>query len=367
MTARSSGAVTRQGGKEARIVFPVMKRLARAYLRKPVEFAPGAAVSWLGMHEDVTVVTSTHALAAIAPALASSSPRVMQDPPIEVAALDALVPSIDTPWIAGIGAGRVMDASKYLALRSRRKLCLIPSALSTTSWLNMAIALRKDGKLHFPGNIHASKTIVDPEFICKAPLSLTLGGLVDILAACTAVTDWVLSHETTGEKISTRGVAEFTAMVNDILSNKAKYTGEPAVVIRAVHDTFLEALALCGASFSGRPVEGSEHFLYYLAEETCNRRFVHGEIIAMMMLVALRLQGSRAMVEPARVKDFVEGVGVKCTPRALNISREELERVLRGAQAFVVDRGHPYSILNGFDAGREPARLEAVLDWLLAW
>jgi glycerol-1-phosphate dehydrogenase [NAD(P)+] len=351
---------------EACSMFNIMKRLSRAYLQRPVVFAAGAAPAWLENHADVTIVTSAHAYAAIKPSLEDRNPSVITDPPLEIAGLDALVPSITTSWIAGIGAGRVMDATKYLALRSHHKLCLIPSALSTTSWLNMAVALRKDGKLHFPGSIHARTTVVDPLFISKAPMALTLGGLVDVLAACTAVTDWVLSHEKTGEKMSKRGVAEFTMLVDNILWNKMKYAGELADVIRAVHDTFLEALALCGASFSGRPVEGSEHFLYYLAEEVCNRRFVHGEIIALMMLVTLRLQGSRAMVEPARVKAFVEGIGVKCTPRELNISREEMQHVLRGAKGFVIERKHPYSILNEFDADREPAKLVELLDWLFA-
>jgi glycerol dehydrogenase-like iron-containing ADH family enzyme len=335
-------------------------------LQKPVVFAPGAAQAWLESHGDTTIVTSARAHAAIKPFLGERDWRVIMDPPLEVFGLDAVVPSITTSWIAGIGAGRVMDASKYLALRAHRKLCLMPSALSTTSWLNMAIALRKDGILHFPGHIHARTTIVDPAFISKAPMALTLGGLVDILAACTAVTDWVISHDQAGEKISARGVDAFTSLVGRILESKATYTGEPAGAIRAVHDTFLEALALCGASFSGRPVEGSEHFLYYLAEETCKRLFVHGEIIALMMLVALHLQGSRAMVEPARLKEFLVGIGIKFSPRELGVSREEMERVLKGARAFVVERKHPFSILNVLDLDQEPAKLAAILDWLFA-
>jgi glycerol-1-phosphate dehydrogenase [NAD(P)+] len=348
-------------------MFGMMKRLSRAYLQKPVVFAPGAAPAWLGSHGDVTIVTSARAHAAIKPFLGDRGDLgVIMDPPLEVSGLDALVPSITTSWIAGIGAGRVMDASKYLALRAHRKLCLIPSALSTTSWLNMAIALRKDGKLHFPGNIHARTTIVDPEFISKAPMALTLGGLVDILAACTAVTDWVISHEQAGEKISARGVEAFTMLVGKILDNNVVYIGEPTAAIRDVHDTFLEALALCGASFSGRPVEGSEHFLYYFAEETCKRLFVHGEVIALMMLVALHLQGSRAMVETSRLKAFFEGIGIRFSPRVLGISRDDMERVLKGARAFVVERKHPFSILNVLDLDQEPAKLKGILDWLFA-
>ncbi len=347
-------------------MFGIMKWLSRTYLQRPLVFTPGAAPAWFESHGDVTIVTSTRAHAAIKPFIGERDWKVIMDPPLEVSELDAVVPTITTSWIAGIGAGRVMDASKYLALRAHRKLCLMPSALSTTSWLNMAIALRRDGKLHFPGNIHARTTIVDPAFISQAPIALTLGGLVDILAACTAVTDWVISHEKTGEKLSTRGVDAFTSLVGRILGGKATYTGEPAGAIRAVYDTFLEALAMCGASFSGRPVEGSEHFLYYLAEETCKRRFVHGEIIALMTLAALHLQGSRAMVLPARLIAFLEGMGISFSPHKLGMSREEVERVLKGARAFVVERKHPFSILNVLDLEHEPVKLDAILDWLFA-
>ncbi|MEX2728137.1 MAG: iron-containing alcohol dehydrogenase, partial [Candidatus Sigynarchaeum springense] len=329
-------------------------------------FSPGAATTWLGRQADVTVVTSPRAIAAIEPSLKDRKTRVILDPPLEVAELDGIVPSITTPWIAGVGAGRVMDASKYLAMRARRKLCLIPSALSTTSWLNMAIALRKDGKIYFPGNKHANRTIIDPDFISKAPMALTLGGLVDILAACTAVTDWVIAHENAGDKLSARGIKEFTSLILKVLGSKATFLGAPSAVIRAVHDTFLEALALCGASFSGRPVEGSEHFLYYLAEETCKRRFVHGEIIALMMLAALQLQGPRAMVEPARMREFLAGIGVKFSPRELGMRREEMARVLKGARAFVTERKYPFSILNLVDFEHDLAKLDSILDWLFA-
>ena len=342
-------------------MFTIMKRLAGFYLAKPVILDDGMAEAWLRDHADITVVTSKSPLASIKPVINVNSSALIIDPPIEVEALDAHISGIHTPWIVGIGAGRIMDASKYLAMRTKRKLCLIPSALSTTSWLNMAIALRKNGSLFFPGTKHATTTIVDPTFIAKAPPSLTLGGIADILAACSAITDWKISGEKTGEKVSSRGVEAFKVLVEKIIGQASAYKQFSRESILLVYETFLEALSLCGASFSGRPVEGSEHFLYYFAEEECRRKFVHGEIIALMTILSLKMQGNRAAIAPERLKAFFKEIGVPCDPRDLSMTRDEMGRILRGITSFVASK-HPYSILNEHDVAAD----EQLMDWLFS-
>ena len=347
-------------------MFGIVKRLARYYLSKPIVLQPGATETWLKAHEDVTIITSPSAKSSIESIISKNRYKVFLDPPIEVSALDALVPEIKTSWIAGIGAGRVMDVSKYLALRSKCKLCLIPAVLSTTSWLNMAIALRKNNILHFPGTKHATTTIVDPDFILKAPISLSLGGLADILASCSALTDWEIAGEKVGEKVSLHGIAAFKTLIEKVLSQIETYKKGTADSINLIYETFLEALSLCGASFSGRPVEGSEHFLFYLAEETCQKRFVHGEIIALMTLVSLQLQGARAIITPDRLRNFFDGLSMKYAPSDLDIDRDEMNKILSNASRFTMERKLEYTILNA-DAKISKGEVDLdLLDWIYA-
>jgi len=347
-------------------MFGIMKRLARYYLSRPVLLKSGAVENWLRDHENVTIVTSPAPRSCLESIIMEKRFPIIMDPPIEVLALDKIVHEIKTSWIAGIGAGRVMDASKYLALRTKCKLCLIPSALSTTSWLNMAIALRKNNILFFPGARHATATIVDPDFILKAPITLTLGGLADILASCSAITDWEIAEEKTGEKVSRRGIVAFKNLIEKILDQQDIYKQGTPDSINLVYETFLEALALCGASFSGRPVEGSEHFLFYLAEETCQKRFVHGEIIPLMTLVALYLQDARAFIKPERLREFFDGLDLKYSPSYLGIGRDEMDRILANASKFTTMRKLEYTILNDDPGIRKGTVNPDLLDWLYA-
>jgi glycerol dehydrogenase-like iron-containing ADH family enzyme len=323
-----------------------MKRLSRWYLAKPVIFSPGEAERWLSSRSAVTLVTSPHPLEIISPWLQSSTIETITDPSIEVSELSALIERVRTPWIAAVGGGRVIDAAKFLALRTKAKLCVIPSVLSTTTWLNMAIALRKDGVLYFPGTRHANTIIVDPTFISKAPPSLTLGGLADILASASAVGDWLLANEMEKEKVSGKGVAAFKDLIDRVINNPDRFSPDSPEFVKNVYDVFLEGLELCGASFSGRPVEGSEHFLFYYIEELAKKTLVHGSIIALTTLECLKLQGANAIISPDRLQAFFDSLGIKYLPDDVGIDASLVETAIAGAREFVTERHHPYTILN---------------------
>ncbi|MFX0100208.1 MAG: iron-containing alcohol dehydrogenase, partial [Candidatus Hodarchaeota archaeon] len=179
------------------------------YLKRPVIIGSGTAQKWLEHLDEFTLVTSKSPARYFKSIIDEKNPTIFMDPSIEVIDLASMVPKVKTKWVVGIGGGRVNDAAKYLAKRARKKLCLIPSILSTTSWLNIAIAVRKDRKLFFPSTKQPNKIIIDADLISSAPPVLNLGGLADLLCCASAIGDWIISHLTNGEKISKRGVKEF--------------------------------------------------------------------------------------------------------------------------------------------------------------
>jgi len=327
-------------------MFSPMKRLSSWFLARPVKFSPGEAERWLSSRSDFTLVTSAHPREIVLPWLQKPETDAIIDPPIEISDLALFVDKVRTPWIAAVGGGRVIDAAKFLALSTKKKLCTIPSVLSTTTWLNMAIALRKEGVLYFPGNKHADTIIVDPSFISRAPPSFTLGGLADILASTSAVGDWLLANEIENEKVSRKGVEAFKGLIDRVISTPDKYSPDSPEFVKNVYGVFLEGLALCGASFSGRPVEGSEHFLFYYIEELVKKPLVHGTIIALTTLECLKLQGSKAIIAPDRLQAFFDTVGIKYLPSDIGIDATLVQRSIAGAREFVTSRHHPYSILN---------------------
>lgn len=323
--------------------------LARWYLGRPVLVEAGGAARWLASTRDATVVTSKSAARAVNGARPGTvdTGQAIVDPSIEVTALDALVPAARGNWIVALGGGRVMDAAKYLAWKAGKRLCAIPTVLSTTSWLNMAIAVRDNNRLVFPGTIHARRIVVDPPLVASSPAALTLGGVADILCACSALGDWEIAASATGEKVPQDAVDRFAAFVHGILDSPGKLVPFDAAAVARVVDIFLDGLAWCGATFSGRPLEGAEHFLYYCIDEMDGRTFVHGRMIALTTLIALHAQGDRARFDPAVVRAFFDRVGIPVSLAANGLSRADIDAALDRIGSFVRDRGLPRCTWDG--------------------
>lgn len=228
----------------------------------------------------------------------------------------------------------------------------------------MAIALRKDNILVFPREKHAKKIIVDADLVSSAPAALNISGLADLLCSASAMGDWIISHEKIGEKISKRAVVEFQKYVDGIVENVEILEPFTESTVEYIYKTFLEGLCLCGASFSGRPVEGSEHFMYYYFDELDDRRFNHGKVIALNTLIALKLQGNRRLVSIKTIQDFFDKSKIPYKPTDVGLSREDLERMFLEIKVFVEKRELPYSILNEMEFHENTKELQEMVDWV---
>lgn len=343
----------------------LITKISRWYLSKPVQYKSNGAEEWLTIHQNYTVITSKSPRALFQNILSSQALSIIEDPPIECAELDLILPKIQGDWIVGIGGGRIIDTCKYCALKLKKKLCIIPTIFSTTSWLNMAIALRREGKFYFPGTFHANLIIIDPKLIIKAPKSLSLGGLADVLCAVSAVTDWELGHERTGEKISIAGVKEFKEFVNFTINSVEKLKPFTEDSIEFIYERFLTALALCGGSFSGRPVEGGEHFLYYCLDEFHPGKYSHGDIIALNSLIMLKLQEEKAFISPDQLKKFFDAVGIQYDSMLQGSEFEKIKDILPRVKRYVIEKKYPYSALNESPLLDSPEAITGLISWLL--
>ena len=119
-------------------------------MNQPIRLQAHLATDWLITHQNLLIIISKSSHRAFENVLAESKATFIEDPPLEQSELDARIPRQSFEWIVGIGGGRVMDTAKYIAKIMKRPLCLIPSILSTTSWLNMGIALRNRATCFFP-------------------------------------------------------------------------------------------------------------------------------------------------------------------------------------------------------------------------
>ena len=110
---------------------------------------------------------------------------------------DALPTTLDT--IVGIGGGVSIDAAKYCALKRKRPTILVPTILSVDAYVSLPVALRKNAVVNYTEKVVPDKIVIDYKAIQSAPKRLNRAGTGDVYSCRTALFDWKLSHEKTGE------------------------------------------------------------------------------------------------------------------------------------------------------------------------
>lgn len=287
--------------------------------------------------------------------------RLLLDAPLQLKEIHSLAKIIDHDSIIGIGGGRVMDCSKALAAASKKKCYLIPSILSTTAWLNPAASLKDGNKVtHAKGKV--TSVFLDTELLAQSPQHLNLGGMADILCGYNAMGDWIAAHLQEGERLPKNAketVLSFCERIRKKLPNNIPII--PSNIYFYIN-AFKEALELCWGFLSGRPVEGSEHFLYYALEETYNQPMNHGAIIALNTLVCLYLRGEDSLIDPNELKKLYNTLKIPFSLKEQGIPEEVYRNTLLNMYTFASERGLPHSLWN--QENLKEGTLSEILTWI---
>ena len=111
--------------------------------------------------------------------------------------LKALAEGLDVEsaeLVIGLGAGRALDASKYVALANDLPLVLVPSVVSTGAIIHALVA-KWDGRRILGGTadwawVECDHVLVDYDLALEAPYYLNTGGLGDCLSGYSGVAEW---------------------------------------------------------------------------------------------------------------------------------------------------------------------------------
>ncbi len=253
--------------------------------------------------------------------------------------------------VVGIGGGSAMDAAKYVAWRRGTALYLAPSIISVDAFVTNTIAVRDEGQVHYDGFVVANKVLVDFDLIHQAPPHLNRAGVGDLLSIHTALWDW----EHGSDRESVPFDAEFAARARRTL----RQVTAAAASIRDVTDAGLETVvrayaevnALCLLAGSSAPEEGSEHYFAYLLERLTGRSFIHGEVIALGVMLMSALQRN----DVSGIRAAIHETGVRWRPEDLRIGRDDLVRTLLGLRDFVREAALPWSVVDEADLTRTVA------------
>jgi glycerol-1-phosphate dehydrogenase [NAD(P)+] len=240
--------------------------------------------------------------------------------------------------IVGLGGGSVIDAAKYFAYLRDQTPLLVPTITSSNAQFSDFISVRHGGgPFGFRKNSLPRRIVVDLELISRADRRLNRAGYADVLCLQTTLNDWRLAA-VDGRRMAVDSTVEgaIEALIDSALAFGDEI-GRCSILGIELLMKLLEESAELIMAHPRLPISaGSEHLFAWQLERVCDRQLIHGETVAMGLLIASRLQGrdqrrlSQGLAR-ARVRRHPDEVGVSWAEiRTCLLSVVEYNREVRG-------------------------------------
>lgn len=225
--------------------------------------------------------------------------------------LDALINTLnrtESSYIAAIGGGRTIDYAKFLSFKTPFKLLAIPSSLSTHVYASTKIhALQPINDLGFAKTIDgeaAHLTLIDFKLLNDLYAKnkrLIFSGFGDILAFVNAQNDWKDGAKNGSEIYSEIVDQSIKYIINQLQKIKInlpmKYWVKDYVFIQCL---------LCNITdwVGSAPASGAEHLFAKCIEDEIGEAPLHGELVALGVLIFCFVRGKDVDLAKKLLKKF---------------------------------------------------------------
>ena len=148
----------------------------------------GAGARVLVVHGPVGFQAVRERLAAALERVAAVAVATLHEGPCCAAAIEAHVAVAErerVDWVLGVGGGRVIDAAKGAAQRTRRRFASLPTSPATCAATAPTVVLYDDHGAHveaMEGGTSAAACALDPALLAAAPDRLLVAGVLDAWA-----------------------------------------------------------------------------------------------------------------------------------------------------------------------------------------
>ncbi|MCC2686280.1 MAG: egsA 1 [Paenibacillaceae bacterium] len=234
--------------------------------------------------------------------------------------------------IVGLGGGAALDQAKYLAYLRNRTPVLFPTLTSSNTPFSDFISVRRSGKpFGFKQDGWPRKVFVDFELIRQGDARMNRAGYGDLLFMMTTLEDWRLS--------AARGIgAPYEEAVGNEVTRLMEQTAGFASEVGALSDIGIERLMRAFAASTEiiarhphLPLDcGSEHLYCWQQESLVKSDFIHGELVALGMIIVSYLQGKGQET----IRAALDRAGVIYRPRQLGLDWEDIQRTLLTVEAY---------------------------------
>ncbi len=243
--------------------------------------------------------------------------------------------------VYGIGGGVASDVAKFVGFYKKIKTIVIPTILSTDAFLTSEVAVRINGEIKYLPAKHPDVLYIDLDIISKAPKRLNICGCGDILSIYTGLYDWkyanLIGKATEDEKISQHiyNISEAILKSVEIEKDNIKECNKDG--LKTILDLLCMETQLCYIYGNSRPEEGSEHYFTYLMENIMKRHFLHGEMVALGILIMSYFQGQ----DYEYMKNLMDYIGLNYL--GTGATKEEITKAIIELPNYVKEKNLRYS------------------------
>ena len=247
----------------------------------------------------------------------------------EIARIEDLARNKGIVLIIAVGGGRVIDTAKVVSYNLDIQFISVPTAASHDGIASSrASIMTEDGNVSVAAHPPLA-IIADTGILASAPRRLMASGYADMIANYTAVLDWDLSQNKTGETVSeyARTLSLITAQLMVDSADKIKNFDENAawIVMKALFASGV-AMSIAGSS---RPASGGEHKFAHMLERLAPGMALHGEACGLGTIISMNLHGG----DWRKIRNSLRIIGAPTKPKELGIPDDIIvEAILRAKE-----------------------------------
>lgn len=243
--------------------------------------------------------------------------------------------------IIGVGGGKVLDVSKVVGTRMNVPVILVPTALSCDAVCSPVASIRVNKIKSISIEVGMPwAVVIDLDIVAGSPRRLFCAGIGDLLSNKTALVDWKLAHQVNKEKIDTVSCMIANNAV-DIFLNTVNQNNisRSALLQMTVESLIMSGIAMAIAG-SSRPCSGSEHLISHALDNYCGGKALHGEQVAVAMLISEYLQGGHNSEN--NMRQHFKRLGLPTHYKEIGYTKDEMCLAIQKAPSI----RNRYTILN---------------------
>jgi len=250
--------------------------------------------------------------------------------------------------IVGIGGGKSVDVGKLAAFRQHLPFYSVPTSASHDGISSPFASLKG---LDRPYSVMAKPPVgilADIDVIASAPRRLLASGCGDLVSKLTAVKDWQLGHNTTGEYYGSYAASLALMSANVVLEDSKRIGKFGKNSVRDLVEALISTGVAAGIAGSSRPCSGSEHLFSHYLDLIAPEQGLHGEKCGLGTIMMARLH----RINWRGVRSALRNVGAPVTAEEIGVDDSKVVESLVKASSIRPDR---YTILSKKKLGTRSA------------